>query len=72
MLHHTKRVGRVLVGLVLILVGIVLAIPGVPGPGVLVIFGGLTVLSVEFHWARRLRDGMRHAFQRVIGGIHGS
>jgi uncharacterized protein (TIGR02611 family) len=71
MLRHTVRAGRVVVGLVLLLLGVVLTLPGVPGPGVLVLFGGLTLLSAEFHWARRARDGIRHMVERVTGRRHG-
>ncbi len=66
MLHQTKRVGRVVAGLSLVAIGVVLALPGVPGPGLLIVFGGLSVLGNEFHWARRLRDGMRHTAERVL------
>ena len=66
MLRQTKRVGRVVVGLILLALGVVLALPGIPGPGVLVLLGGLTVLSAEFDWARRARDALRQMFSRVI------
>jgi hypothetical protein len=65
LLRHTIRAGRVAVGLALIAIGVVLAIPGVPGPGLLVIFGGLTLLAAEFSWAERLRDRMRETVQRL-------
>ena len=71
MLRHTLRAGRVAVGLALVAVGVVLAFPGVPGPGLPVVFGGLTVLSTEFHWARRLRDQMRRTFNRFTRSAHG-
>ena len=71
MLRHTMRAGRVAVGVVLLAVGVVLAIPGVPGPGLPIVFGGLTVLSSEFHWARRLRDHMRRAVDRLTRNAHG-
>ena len=41
-------------GFTLLLMGILLAIPGVPGPGVLVVGAGLAILAVEFVWARKL------------------
>jgi uncharacterized protein (TIGR02611 family) len=65
LLRHTIRAGRVAVGLALVAIGIILAIPGVPGPGLLVIFGGLTLLAAEFSWAERLRDRMRETVQRL-------
>jgi hypothetical protein len=67
MLHHTIRASRILAGAALVLVGIVLALPGVPGPGLLVIFAGLGVLGGEFEWARRLHERMIRMFRRVSG-----
>lgn len=65
MLRHSVRATRIVVGAVLVLLGLVLALPLVPGPGVLFVFGGLTVLGTEFEWARRLRDWLRHTFHRM-------
>lgn len=42
-------------GASLVALGIVLALPGVPGPGLVIILAGVAVLSLEYHWARRLR-----------------
>ncbi len=67
MLQHTIRASRLVLGLALVIAGVVLAIPGVPGPGLLVVFVGLTVLSTEFEWARRLRDRLRGMFRRGTG-----
>jgi uncharacterized protein (TIGR02611 family) len=71
MLRHTIRASRIVLGVVLVLVGFVLALPLVPGPGVLVMFVGVTVLSAEFEWARRLREWMRTSVRRVTGRAHG-
>jgi uncharacterized protein (TIGR02611 family) len=65
MLQNTARATRIAFGAVLVLLGLVLALPLVPGPGVLLVFGGLTVLSTEFEWARRLRDWLRDTFHRM-------
>jgi hypothetical protein len=66
MLRHTIRASRILLGVALVLIGVVLALPLVPGPGLLVVFVGLTVLSAEFEWARRLRDRVHHAMRRGV------
>ena len=65
MVQYTIRMGRIVVGALLLTAGGVLSLPGIPGPGVLVFFVGLTLLSHEFHWARRLRDRMRNTYDRV-------
>jgi hypothetical protein len=67
MLHHTIRASRIVAGAILLVIGVVLALPGIPGPGLLVIFAGLGVLGGEFEWARRLRDRMLQTFRRVTG-----
>ena len=67
MLQATIRIGRVFVGLVLMLVGAVLSLPGIPGPGILLMFGGLTLLGREFHWARRANAWLVEQGKRVIG-----
>jgi len=70
MLHHTLRASRVVIGLVLIGLGAVLSLPLVPGPGLVFVFVGLTVLSGEFEWARRLRDRMHDGVRRITGRAH--
>ena len=70
MLHHTLRASRVVIGMALIGVGAILSLPLVPGPGVLCMLVGLTVLSGEFEWARRLRDRLRDAARRITGRAH--
>jgi len=58
-------------GVALLLVGIVLALPLVPGPGIPLILVGLTVLSAEFEWARRLRTWIHVTFRRTLGRANG-
>ena len=50
------RVGVVVLGVVLVLGGIVLSGPGVPGPGFLLILIGLSFLALEFDRAERLLE----------------
>lgn len=52
--NHAYRIGVGVVGF-LILVGGVAAIP-LPGPGWLIVIGGLFVLATEFMWAERLLE----------------
>ena len=67
MLQATIRVGRVIVGLVLMLGGAVLSVPGIPGPGVLLVVGGLALLGREFHWARRANEWLLAQGKRIMG-----
>lgn len=47
-----KRIAVTVTGFTVVIVGIVL-IP-LPGPGWLIVFGGLAILGTEYVWARRL------------------
>jgi uncharacterized protein (TIGR02611 family) len=80
--HPIARAGVVVFGFLLVLVGIVLSGPGVPGPGFLVILLGLGFLALEFDRAERLlekaivfgdkladRAEETTTAQRVMGGI---
>ncbi|GAB3858143.1 hypothetical protein GCM10027610_095520 [Dactylosporangium cerinum] len=56
---YATRIGRFGVKIVVALAGTLVIAVGVvllplPGPGWLVILGGLAILAMEFHWARRL------------------
>jgi uncharacterized protein (TIGR02611 family) len=64
-----KRAIVSVAGFGLIILGLVLSVPGVPGPGLLVMFVGLVVLAKEFHWARRLIESLRHRFPRVAASL---
>ena len=55
--RQSKRIGTAIVGGLVVVLGIV-AIP-YPGPGWLIVFGGLAILATEFTWAQRLLDKAR-------------
>lgn len=65
-LRLLRRVGVSIIGVSIVLVGVVLLF--IPGPGTVVIIGGLAVLGSEFerprHWVRSLRERARTAMQR--------
>ena len=80
--HPVHRAAVVMLGILVIMVGIVLSGPGVPGPGFLVILIGLGFVALEFDRAERLLEkaiiwGDRAAeraeqtttTQRVLAGI---
>ncbi len=66
-IRHTVRAGRVAIGCALLAAGAFLALPGVPGPGVLVAVGGLALLAEEFEWARRWHERILSATRRLTG-----
>ena len=53
MLDLIKRVLRWVVALSLIVLGLVLSIPGIPGPGLLIMLIGVFVLLPESRWLRK-------------------
>ena len=54
--HPVHRAAIVVVGVLIILGGIVLSGPGIPGPGFLVILIGISFLALEFDRAERLLE----------------
>jgi hypothetical protein len=71
-MHHQvmrmgKRVGIAIAGGVVIILGLVLSVPLVPGPGVLVILLGLGILSLEFE---RPRVWLAHLKARAVDLKH--
>lgn len=60
-----KRVAIFCLGWALILAGLVLSLPLVPGPGFLVILIGLLVLASEYHWAHRILESIRRRVPRL-------
>jgi uncharacterized protein (TIGR02611 family) len=54
-----KRILIFLLGWTLVLAGLVLSLPLVPGPGFVVILLGLLVLATEYAWAHNLLERMR-------------
>jgi cell division septal protein FtsQ len=50
------RIGVVVLGVLLVLVGILMSGPGIPGPGILVALIGLSFLALEFDRAERLLE----------------
>ncbi len=52
--HHARRVAIFIAGVAVTAAGIAMLV--LPGPGLLVIVAGLSILAIEFAWAARLRD----------------
>src|SRR4029453_13244539 len=50
------RVPFALVGVLILVAGLALALPGVPGPGILLVAVGLGMLALEFDRAARLLE----------------
>jgi uncharacterized protein (TIGR02611 family) len=83
--HILHRVAIVLLGVLIVIGGVALSAPGVPGPGIAVIIVGLGFLALEFDWAERLleraiiwadkakdRAEQTSTGQRIIAGVTGA
>jgi uncharacterized protein (TIGR02611 family) len=60
-----KRTTRIVAGSGLILLGVPLLV--LPGPGLLTIFAGITVVSSEFEWASKVVDWTKEKTARLRG-----
>jgi uncharacterized protein (TIGR02611 family) len=65
LVKHGKRVLRITGGVLVVIVGLVLMIPGVPGPGFIVVFAGISILAIDFVWAHRLKTKLQDQAKKV-------
>ena len=67
--RNSKRVGITIAGFVVLLAGAAMLV--LPGPGLLVIIGGLAILATEYVWAQRLlrvaKEKATQAKDKVFG-----
>jgi small-conductance mechanosensitive channel len=52
--HPILRLSRIVIGILVLAIGIVTAIPLIPGQGLLTILAGLWILSLDIRLARRV------------------
>ena len=71
LVHNTKRVLRITAGILVLVAGIVMSIPGVPGPGLVVVFAGLSILAIDFVWAHRLKAKLKHQAGKILDKVRG-
>ena len=69
LIHHAKRVLRITSGILLLIVGLILIVPGIPGPGFLLILLGLSILAVDYVWAHRLNTYLKDRAGKAIGSV---
>jgi uncharacterized protein (TIGR02611 family) len=69
-LRQAKRAIIAVVGFTVIALGIVMLVT--PGPGWLLIFFGLSVLAVEFVWARAMLKWLQRKGTEIKDAIFGS
>jgi len=63
--HKIYRIAFAIVGALIVLAGLALSLPGVPGPGLLLAAVGLGMLALEFDRAERLLEKLLVRLERV-------
>lgn len=61
--QQVRRFFKIIGGFTLLVAGVVMLVT--PGPGWLVILGGLAMLGAEFVWARRLLNHLKSQGERL-------
>ncbi|MEK9536187.1 MAG: PGPGW domain-containing protein, partial [Aquiluna sp.] len=56
-----------LIGFVLLILGLIMMVT--PGPGLLFIFFGLTILALELEWARELNKQGMQGLERIVAKL---
>ena len=69
LLGHTKRIVVTTVGIALIVFGIALSLPLVPGPGFLLMLAGLGVLASDYDWAKDLLALAKEKYQKTASKL---
>lgn len=65
LIRHIRRLVVLVVGITVLLIGIAMIV--LPGPAVLVIPLGLSILAAEFAWAKRWLDRVKDIAARKAG-----
>jgi hypothetical protein len=69
MLRLLKRLVRWIAALALIAIGLVLSVPGIPGPGLLLAVVGVFVLMPESRWLRKKYAALARRYPRLFGPL---
>lgn len=65
--HPVRWVMVMVVGFVLLTLGLVMMVT--PGPGLLFIFFGLSILALEIKWARELNQQGMQGLERIVAKL---
>lgn len=65
--HPIRWALAMLVGFTLLLVGLVMLVT--PGPGLLFIFFGLSILALELEWAREINKQGVQGLEKIVAKI---
>ncbi|MEN9706567.1 MAG: hypothetical protein RIS31_133 [Actinomycetota bacterium] len=65
--HPVRWVLTMIIGFALLLLGLIMMVT--PGPGLLFIFLGLSILALEIEWARELNKQGMQGLQKLVAGL---
>jgi hypothetical protein len=65
--HPVRWVLTMVVGFILLIMGLIMMVT--PGPGLLFIFFGLSILALEIEWARELNKQGMQGLERIVAKI---
>ena len=65
--HPVRWVLTLVVGFILLILGLIMMVT--PGPGILFIFFGLSILALEIEWARELNKQGMQGLERIVAKI---
>jgi len=65
--HPIRWVITMLLGALLLVLGLIMMVT--PGPGLLFIFFGLSILALEMEWARELNKQGVQGLQRIVKNL---
>jgi uncharacterized protein (TIGR02611 family) len=65
--HPVRWVLTMVVGVVLLILGLIMMVT--PGPGLLFIFFGLSILALELEWARELNKQGMQGLEKIVAKI---
>ncbi len=60
------RLCRIVCGSVLLVLGLFLSIPGVPGPGIVLIILSFGILSRDFPWAEKIHTRLKQRWHMIL------
>jgi uncharacterized protein (TIGR02611 family) len=65
--HPVRFAVTMTIGFILLLLGLIMMVT--PGPGLLFIFFGLTILALELEWARELNKQGMQGLERIVAKL---
>lgn len=65
--HPLRWLLVMVLGFILIILGLIMLVT--PGPGLLFIFFGVTILALEFEWARELNKQGMQGLEKIVAKL---